>query len=150
MLLLYQNGITIIALPLYPKKTFFVSVIPRTVLLSNLCFFRSSNESMFLWVKPKLYYFKNRVLSCRDTKIELPRSYFLWINRGCSVLCGFITIAVVVIPKRYYFKKNTIFFVAFIPKLYYHFPITLKKINVSVSNSKTVLLLKPCSLLLWY
>ena len=116
MLLLYQNCITIIALPLY-QKTFFVSVIPRTVLLLNLCFFRSSNESMFLWVIPKLYYFKNRVLSCRDTKIELPRSYYLWINRGCSVLCGFITIAVVVIPKRYCFKKKHNFLCCFYTKI---------------------------------
>ena len=126
MLLLYQNCITIIALPLY-QKTFFVSVIPRTVLLLNLCFFRSSNESMFLWVIPKLYYFKNRVLSCRDTKIELPRSYYLWINRGCSVLCGFITIAVVVIPKRYYFKKTQFSLLLLYQNLYYHYPITLNK-----------------------
>ena len=138
----YHNRIT------YKSKTFFVSVIPRTVLLSNLCFFRSGNESMFLWVKPKLYYFKNRVLSCRDTKIELPRSYYLWINRGCCVLCGFITIAVVVIPKRYYLKKKHNFLCCFYTKIVLPLSHYVKKINVSVSNSKTVLLLKACSLLL--
>ena len=73
-LLLFLNGITIVALP-FQKKNSSCCGNTKSALLSNPCF-RDKNESMFLCVIPKRYYFKTRVLCCCNSKIVLPKSYY--------------------------------------------------------------------------
>ena len=85
----------------------------KIVLLSNRCF-RSNNESMFLWLIQKRYYYKNSGLCFCNTKILLlfvvvviPKRYYYKNSVLCfcntKILLRFV---VVVIPKRYYFKKT--------------------------------------------